>query len=146
MSVLNRSAIKDTRSKIKPVIRWRNVRDALPFLLPALFFFCTFILYPLFNVFRLSLMEWNGFVTTQPIYVGFENYVTIFTEDPVFWTATGNSLKWMFLSLTIPTTIGLGIALSLESANFRAGCFPNDLLPASSTRTHCSSDHVALDV
>lgn len=124
MSILNGIASENTPSKTTIGPRWRRaIREALPFLLPALFFYCTFILYPLVNVLHLSLMEWNGFVTTDPTFVGFDNYVTIFTEDPVFWTAARNSMIWMALSLTFPTSIGLGIALMLNQPIFGRNMF-----------------------
>lgn len=113
-----------TLPKVNNTKKWRsNLLEALPFLLPALFFFGVFLLYPLVEAIRLSFMEWDGFVTNPQTFVGIDNYVYIVNNDPVFWTAAKNSLIWVLLSLTIPTSIGLGLALLLNQNIFGRDVF-----------------------
>jgi raffinose/stachyose/melibiose transport system permease protein len=50
--------------------------------------------------------------------VGFQNYVQIFTQDPVFWTAVRNSIVWVVMSLLVPTVVGLLLALALNQRLF----------------------------
>jgi raffinose/stachyose/melibiose transport system permease protein len=63
---------------------------------------------------RLSFYQWSGFRTETPKFVGFDNYVRMFTADPVFWTATFNTLLWVVLTLAVPMMLGLLLALGLN--------------------------------
>jgi raffinose/stachyose/melibiose transport system permease protein len=63
---------------------------------------------------RLSFFDWNGFATSTPRFVGIDNYVRLFTQDPVFWTAFRNSVVWVLLSLAVPTGLGLLMAMALN--------------------------------
>lgn len=92
----------------------RNLKSALPFVLPALLLYGAFIIYPMINTIQLGFYEWNGFQNVEKVFVGWENYKTLLTNDPVFWIATKNSLVWMGLSLVIPTSLGLLFALALN--------------------------------
>lgn len=91
---------------------WRR-SSSLPFLLPALLIYGAFALYPMVDALWLSFFDWDG-VSSDREWVGLENYVQIFTRDPVFWTAVQNSLIWVVLSLIIPTAIGLAFAVGLD--------------------------------
>jgi raffinose/stachyose/melibiose transport system permease protein len=94
--------------------RGRDLAAAAPFLLPAVLLYGTFIVYPMLDAVRLSFFDWDGFATTAKTWVGLDNYRRIFLHDPVFWTAFRNSVKWLILSLIIPTVLGLGLALLLN--------------------------------
>lgn len=92
----------------------RRFLTALPFLLPAVLIYGYFIVYPMLDSIRLSLHRWSGFRTEQPEFVGLENYVRLFTQDPVFWRSFTNSIIWVVLSLLIPMVMGLLLALGLN--------------------------------
>jgi raffinose/stachyose/melibiose transport system permease protein len=87
---------------------------ALPYLIPALVLYCWFLLYPMLDAVRLSFFQWSGFRTEEPTFVGIDNYVRLFTADPVFWTALRNSVIWVVLSIVVPTAIALLLALGLN--------------------------------
>jgi raffinose/stachyose/melibiose transport system permease protein len=99
------------------------VLGALPFLLPALAFYGIFVIYPMFTAVQLSLSEWNGLAGSPSTFVGLDNYRRVFVDDPVFWTAFRNSLVWVVLSLLVPTTLSLGLALALDRALFGRAVF-----------------------
>jgi raffinose/stachyose/melibiose transport system permease protein len=92
-----------------------------PFLVPAAVPYLLFVIYPIFYVIILSFFHWDGISPDRP-FVGLDNYVTLLTKDPIFWVALRNSLTWTVLSLTIPTTLGLGLALVLNQ-RFRGRTF-----------------------
>jgi len=94
----------------------------LLFLLPALLIFAVFALYPMVNALELSFYDWDG-VSVERNFVGLQNYVQIFTQDPVFWTAVRNSIVWVSMSLVIPTTIGLLLALAVNQRLFGRSAF-----------------------
>lgn len=95
--------------------RRRNAHliGALPFLAPALIFFGLFVAFPMIKAFQLSFLDWDG-LSEQKTFVGLSNYIYIFTKDPVFWRAVRNTLVWVILSLIIPTTLGLALALAMN--------------------------------
>jgi len=86
----------------------------MPYLGPAFAFYAIFLLYPMSEAVRLSFYEWNGFRTTSATFVGLENYQRLLHDDPVFWSAFRNTLVWMVLSLLIPTSLGLVMALGIN--------------------------------
>ncbi len=94
----------------------------LPFLLPALIIYAVFALYPMVGALELSFYNWDG-VSVERNFVGLQNYVQIFTQDPVFWTAVRNSLVWVVMSLLVPTLVGLLLALALNQKLFGRTAF-----------------------
>lgn len=96
------------------VPRHSRFARALPYLVPALVLYGWFLVYPMLDAVRLSFFEWSGFRAEEPVWVGLDNYVRLFTGDPVFWTALRNSVIWVVLSLIIPTAIALLLALGLN--------------------------------
>lgn len=94
--------------------RHRPFLAALPYLLPAVALYGYFIVYPMLDSIRLSFYRWSGFRTETPEWVGLANYQRLFTSDPVFWRALGNSVIWVVLSLLIPMVLGLLLALGLN--------------------------------
>ncbi|MDM4761552.1 sugar ABC transporter permease [Galbitalea sp. SE-J8] len=87
---------------------------AVPYLVPALVLYVGFVLYPLVDTVRLSFFSWSGFRTRPQDFVGVDNYVRLFTADPVFWRAMLNSVLWVALSLLVPMLLSLVLALALN--------------------------------
>ncbi|MFV0458626.1 MAG: carbohydrate ABC transporter permease [Actinomycetales bacterium] len=86
----------------------------MPFLAPALLLYGVFLIWPILRTFYLSFFAWSGLPTEKPEFVGLRNYVYEFTQDPVFYTALGNTLIWVVLSVLIPTALGLVLAMGLN--------------------------------
>jgi raffinose/stachyose/melibiose transport system permease protein len=107
------SRIDQNLSKPKQNQRINIPWTAILFLLPGLFFYLVFAMYPMLNSLTLSLFRWDG-LTPDRDFVGLQNFVGIFTQDPVFWTAMQNSLIWTVLSLLITVTLGLLLAMGLN--------------------------------
>jgi raffinose/stachyose/melibiose transport system permease protein len=96
---------------------------ALPFLAPALAAYVVFVVGPMVESVRLSFFEWSGFQGAPQEFVGFQNYVRIFTQDPVFWDAFSNTVIWVILSLVIPVGLGLAMAMVLNRPLFGRNTF-----------------------
>ncbi|WP_150308238.1 carbohydrate ABC transporter permease [Planctomonas psychrotolerans] len=96
---------------------------ALPFLAPALAAYLVFVVGPMIESVRISFFEWSGFQGAPQEFVGFKNYVRIFTQDPVFWTALSNTIIWVLLSLVIPVALGLTLAVALNRPLFGRNAF-----------------------
>ncbi|MBV9492490.1 MAG: sugar ABC transporter permease [Verrucomicrobia bacterium] len=94
------------------------------FLAPALLIYSVVVVYPMVYSAYLSLFRWDG-VSPTKTFVGLQNYVDLFTQDPVFWIALKNNAVWLVAALLLPTSVGLGLALLLNlkfrgSAVFRS--------------------------
>jgi len=66
-----------------------------------------YVIGPFAQAFQISLTSWRGF--ESPVYVGFDNFTKLFTNDDVFWKAVEHNL-WALLVLPLVT---IGIALFL---------------------------------
>jgi len=84
------------------------------FILPALGFYGLVVIYPSIYSLILSFYSWDGLAVSKKFFVGLDNYSYIFTQDPVFRTAIENNFIWTIVSLIVPTTVGLGLALVLN--------------------------------
>lgn len=84
---------------------------------PAIIIYIVFAIYPMVDVVVLSFQKWNGLDANRQ-FVGFSNYVDIFTKDPVFWVAFRNTVTWTILSTIFPPLFGLLLALGLNQRLF----------------------------
>ncbi len=87
-----------------------ETRDGILFALPYLALFSVFLLYPLVKGFYMSLFDWNAFAPAQSEFILFENY-TRMLGDPAFWGSVRATV--VFVVLTVPTLVVLGLALAL---------------------------------
>ena len=82
------------------------------FLLPALFLFCAILIAPIVMSAFYSFHNWNGL--KEPIYIGFQNYVELFTSGSInFMRALKNALLLALLSTVIQLPFALWLALKL---------------------------------
>lgn len=84
------------------------------FLAPALVIYSVVVVYPMLFSAYLSFFRWDG-VAPKKIFVGFQNYVVLLTHNEVFWIALKNNTIWLTAALLVPTSIGLSLALVLNS-------------------------------
>lgn len=89
----------------------REIVLAYLFLAPFLILFLGFIVLPAFQSLLYSFTQWEGIGPKK--WVGFDNYVNIFSGDNVFWQAMGHNALWMVLSLTFPIAISLWVSNAL---------------------------------
>jgi raffinose/stachyose/melibiose transport system permease protein len=73
------------------------------FLIPALVINVVIILVPAFLTLAMAFFEWDG--ATTPVFAGFDNFRAI-VDDPVFFSALLNNIKWTLIFLTIPIVMG----------------------------------------
>ncbi|ANS64842.1 sugar ABC transporter permease [Streptomyces lincolnensis] len=89
----------------------RRRREALSFYLfisPWIIGFLVFLLGPMIASIYYSLTDWDSF--TPPQWVGFDNYVKLLTDDPVFWKALWNTLFYAAISVPLGLVLGLWLA------------------------------------
>ena len=83
---------------------------AVPYLvlLVPLALYLVWIIGPTLYTFYLSLTNWDG--VSDPKYIGIKNYRTLFDQS-TFTEALGNNVRWLIAFITVPTTMGLGLAM-----------------------------------
>jgi len=85
------------------------------FVAPALLLFGVFVLYPMGSALSYAFFSWQG--TSRGAFVGFENFVALFTQEP-FTTqlprAFGHNIAFFVGTMVIQNTLGLGIAVLLH--------------------------------
>jgi ABC-type sugar transport system permease subunit len=83
------------------------------FLIPALVLYITWILLPTLYTFYLSLTNWDGVSTAR--FIGLANFKRLFTSDRIFIESLINNVRWLLIFITIPTTLGLTMAMIFNS-------------------------------
>lgn len=84
---------------------------ALIFILPALFGFVVFYLYPTIRGVYFSLTRYN--VLGKPRFIGVDNYTKL-AGDPLFWNAMKVTLEYVFLNIFFQTILAVGIAVLMQ--------------------------------
>ena len=79
---------------------------------PWLIGFVVFTVGPLLASVYYSFTQWT--ITRPPEWIGAENYVRMFTRDPLFWQALKVTVLYVILSLPLKLVAGLGLSLLLN--------------------------------
>ncbi|MBW2092254.1 MAG: sugar ABC transporter permease [Deltaproteobacteria bacterium] len=90
----------------------RNIRFLFP--LPAFLVALGLFIYPLFELFRLSMCRWELTTTDPRTFVWFANFVHAFFNDSHFWKSIWLMLYFAFGSVFIQLVIGFALALLLN--------------------------------
>jgi raffinose/stachyose/melibiose transport system permease protein len=87
------------------------------FLGPTVLLLSTFLLWPIFDSFRLSFLDWNG-IDAEAKNIGLANWVELI-NDAYFKIGVRNGFILLVFSILIQTPVGLGIAFLLYRAGNR---------------------------
>lgn len=82
------------------------------FILPAVLIFGVFYIYPFFEIFNLSLHEWNGISLTRQ-FIGLDNFKDILS-DKVWWTSIWHAGYITLIALTFQNALAFALALSCD--------------------------------
>lgn len=82
------------------------------FLLPSLFFFLTFVIYPMFMCIYTSFFDSNMGKNTQDVFVGIANYKELF-HDEIFLGALKNTLVIVIVSVPTVCAFSLWVASAI---------------------------------
>lgn len=82
----------------------------------------------------LSFTDYDLF--NAPRWVGFRNYVQMFTEDPRYWRSVGATLTYVVIAVPLQLALALAVALALKSMRrgksfYRSAFYAPSLLGAS---------------
>jgi multiple sugar transport system permease protein len=90
----------------------RRLGIGLLFISPWLVHFLVFQLYPMVASIYYSLTSYS--VLKPPVFIGLDNYVVLFTEDPRFFTALYNTVYYAIGAVGVGTIAAIGMALLLN--------------------------------
>jgi len=93
--------------------RLRSVFGNYGFIVPALGLFLVFSVYPLYQVFVLSLYHYDG-ISPEKVFVGLDQFKELFLHNQVFWRSMGNAAVITFLALTVQNLLALLLALACD--------------------------------
>lgn len=92
------------------------------FLLPLLFLYAVFQLYPLLLNLFYSMLNWNG-ITKTANFVGLDNYVEVL-GDGLFWNAVKNSVLYAVAGTFFQVTVSFFLAYLVEYNTFKKKKMP----------------------
>ena len=106
------------QEKALPALRTRRLRwsRATPYLfvLPWIVGFSVFTLGPLLFSLVISFFDWP--IVGAHRFIGFDNYTTMFTNDPLFWQSLSVTLKFAALFVPLNIVSALFLATLLNQA------------------------------
>jgi ABC-type sugar transport system permease subunit len=82
------------------------------FVVPAVFIFSVFYVYPFFEIFNLSLHEWNG-ISFKRHFVGLDNFKEL-TGDSIWWKSMLNAGFITLIALTFQNALAFALALACD--------------------------------
>jgi ABC-type sugar transport system permease subunit len=100
------------RQARRSVMRRREARAGLLFVLPWLVSLLIFTTYPMLATFYLSLTDYS--VVQPPAWVGLQNYRVMLTADPAFWVSVRNTAYYTVLAVPLGLAGSLGLAILLN--------------------------------
>lgn len=99
-------------NKRGPLSKIKNNCENLAFIFPAVLIFSIFYIYPFFDIFNLSLHEWNG-INIHREFVGLANFKELM-HDEVWWKSMGNAFYITLIALTFQNMLAFALALACD--------------------------------
>ena len=82
------------------------------FILPAFIIHLCVVVLPACSTLVMSFFEWNGMGNAK--FIGFNNFVEIFTKDNVVRMALIHNLQWLAIFITVPIILGFVMAILIS--------------------------------
>ncbi|MFD0693109.1 carbohydrate ABC transporter permease [Paenibacillus sp. GCM10027628] len=91
------------------------------FVLPWIIGFVSFTMGPLLFSLVISLYDWP--ITGQRHFIGLQNYINMFTDDPLFWHSLGVTVKFALMLVPLNLAVSLLLAMLLNQKIRASGLF-----------------------
>lgn len=93
-----------------------NRRTAVPYILlaPIVLFVLLLMVWPMLNVFAMSVQNYQLLKPNERAFIGLANYEAVFGRDELFFKALVNSAVWVLVSVAIQTVLGFWLATLLN--------------------------------
>ena len=99
----------------------RRLLIGLLFASPWIIGFLGFTVVPLFSSLYYSLTRYD--LMREPVFLGVDNYVNLFTNDSDFRVVAGNTLWWVFISAPLGVVSAFSMAVMLNTNIFGRSAF-----------------------
>ena len=100
------------RQQKAQILKMTDQFGSFAFVLPAVLIFFIFYIYPFYEIFNLSLHEWNG-ISLQRTFIGLENFQELFF-DQGWWRSMLNAGYITLFALTIQNALAFALALACD--------------------------------
>ena len=101
-----------SQSKTRRNRRWREALIAYGFIAPWIIGFLLFTGGPIVASFALSFYKWK--VIAPPTFIGFDNYIKMFTSDELFTHSLRVTLQYLLLYIPLSQLLAFTLALLLN--------------------------------
>ncbi|WP_442914609.1 carbohydrate ABC transporter permease [Lacrimispora sp.] len=91
------------------------------FILPFIIGFLAFMAVPMILSLGFSFTRYN--ILKAPVFIGLENYVTMFTADPKFWKVFGVTMYYVLFSVPLRLIMALIVAMLLVKSSRLSGFY-----------------------
>lgn len=91
------------------------------FILPFIIGFLAFMAVPMILSLGFSFTRYN--ILKSPVFIGLENYKTMFTADPKFWKVFGVTMYYVLFSVPLRLIMALVVALLLVKSTKLSGFY-----------------------
>jgi len=91
------------------------------FILPFIIGFVCFISFPMLMSLIFSFTKYD--ILTSPKLTGLDNYITLFTKDPLFWKTLGVTMFYVLFSVPLRLVMALLVAVLLLKATKLSGFY-----------------------
>lgn len=91
------------------------------FILPFIIGFVCFISFPMIMSLAFSFTKYD--ILTAPKFAGLDNYITMFTQDKLFWKTFGVTMYYVFFSVPLRLIMALLVALLLVKSSKLSGFY-----------------------
>lgn len=91
------------------------------FILPFIIGFLAFMAVPMLLSLGFSFTRYN--ILESPVFIGLENYITMFTADPKFWKVFGVTIYYVIFSVPLRLIMALIVAMLLVKNSKLSGFY-----------------------
>jgi len=93
-------------------LNFKDKAENFAFILPALLIFSVFYIYPFYEIFNLSLREWDGIGITKT-FVGLDNFRELMS-DMIWWRSMWHAAYITLIALTLQNLLAFALALACD--------------------------------
>jgi cellobiose transport system permease protein len=112
---------KNTQGSKWKTQKYRDHVSAYLYISPFFLLFGVFTIFPVLWAAYISFFSWNIIGTRE--YIGIQNYIWIFTDDPKFWQSVGNTFSIWIMSTIPQLFLALVLANVLNSRMIKGKAF-----------------------
>lgn len=121
MATIAPSRRQSTAGKPRISKQLRNDLRAYLFVSPWIISLLVFTAYPVLASFFFSFTKYS--ILNPPRWIGFDNFVTMFTRDQLFWVSVTNTVYYTFIAVPLGLAVSLGLALLLNQRAVGIGVY-----------------------